>query len=329
MATDALRHAGAVLAILIAAMPARAEAPAQWRSEWPRTDFARSAVPLAEIRSVIPRDRIPAIDAPLFVGTGDKERHGLDDLDPVIALVVAGDARAYPLRVMTWHEIVNDTIGGAPVAVTYCPLCNSALVFDRRVEGEVLTFGTTGKLRHSDLVMYDRQSESWWQQFTGEGLVGRHTGRRLATLPMRLESFQRFRARFPEGKVLVPSNSMLRAYGRNPYAGYDKSAKPFLYDGALPEGVPPLERVVVVGSEAWTFALLQKVKRIERGDLVIAWEPGQASALDSEQIRDGRDVGNVVVQRRAADGSLVDTVHDISFAFAFRAFHPNGTIYNQ
>jgi hypothetical protein len=327
----AMRQRSILVALAVAwiAAAAAAETPEQWKGEWPRTDFSRRTVPLAEIRSVIPRDRIPSIDAPVFVGAGEIVRHGVDDLEPVIGLVVGGEARAYPLRVMTWHEIVNDVVGGVPVAVTYCPLCNSALVFDRRLDGETLSFGTTGKLRHSDLVMYDRQSESWWQQFLGEGLVGRHAGRKLTTLAMRLESFARFRARFPEGKVLVPGNALMRAYGRNPYVGYDTSARPFLYDGALPEGVPPLERVVVVGAEAWTFALLKKAKRIERGDLVIEWEEGQASALDSAQIRDGRDVGNVVVQRRGADGRLADAVHDVSFAFAFRAFHPKGVIHNQ
>ncbi len=316
-----------ILGIALMAMPSRAETAAEWRAEWPRTDFSNHRVPLAEIRSVIPRDRIPAIDDPKFAGAAEAARQGLGDKEPVIAFAIGGEARAYPIRIMTWHEIVNDMVGGVPVAVTYCPLCNSALVFDRRVGGEVLSFGTTGKLRHSDLVMYDRQSESWWQQFLGEGLVGRHAGTRLTTLPMRFESFARFRERHPEGRVLIPSNSGARRYGQNPYAGYDSSARPFLYDGPLPEGVPPLERVAVVGGEAWTFSLLKRLRRVERGDLVITWDEGQASALDSESIADGRDVGNVVVQRRRPDGTLVDAVHDVSFAFAFRAFHPKGAIH--
>ena len=154
----------------------------------------------------------------------DKE---LTPSDPVIGLAIGGDARAYPLRILIWHDIVNDTVAGVPVTVTYCPLCNSAIVFDRRVPPHVLDFGTTGKLRNSDLVMYDRQTESWWQQFTGEAIVGALTGTQLKLLPARLESFAEFKARHPAGQLLVPTDPKKRDYGRNPYVGYDLSAGPF------------------------------------------------------------------------------------------------------
>jgi hypothetical protein len=319
--------AAAALLAIGAAPTVAAEVPADWKFEWPRTDFAKTTVPLAEIRSVIAKDRIPAIDRPRFAAAANAPALGLAEHEPVIALSIGGEARAYPLRILTWHEIVNDVVGGMPVAITYCPLCNSAIVFDRRLDARVLSFGTTGKLRNSDLVMYDRETESWWQQYVGEALVGTLAGRRLAMLPMRVESFARFKQRHPNGAVLVPNDPELRDYGRNPYARYDSSAKPFLYDGPLPEGVPPLERVVVVDGAAWTFALLRQRRRIEHGDLVITWEPGQSSVLDSAIVKDGRDVGNVVVQRRGKDGAVADAVHDVSFAFAFRAFFPRGTIH--
>src|SRR6516165_2937234 len=144
--------------------------PISWRLEWPRTDFSKHSVPFAGIKSGgPPKDGIPAID-----------------------LSIGEDARAYPLRVLIWHEIANDIVGGTPVVVTYCPLCNAALVFERVIDGRVLDFGTTGKLRNSDLVMYDRQTESWWQQFTGEAIAGAMTGRHLRLIPSRLESFDRF-----------------------------------------------------------------------------------------------------------------------------------------
>lgn len=308
---------------------AAAEVPAGWKQEWPRTDFSRTAVGLAEIRSVIGKDRIPAIDRPKFVPVAEVLSMGLGQQEPVISLSISGDARAYPLRVLTWHEIVNDTVGGTPVAVTYCPLCNSAIVFDRRVDGRILSFGTTGKLRNSDLVMYDRETESWWQQYLGEALVGTLAGKKLTMIPMRVESVARFKQRHPAGKILVPEDPGIRDYGRNPYARYDSSARPFLYDGPMPEGVPPLERVVVVDGSAWTFSLLKKRRRVEAGNLVITWEEGQNSALDSAMIGDGRDVGNVVVQRRGKDGSVRDAVHDVSFAFAFRAFFPQGKIHHE
>jgi hypothetical protein len=138
-----------------------------------------------------------------------------------------------------WHEIVNDVVGGVPVSVTFCPLCNTAVVFDRRVDERVLDFGTTGKLRYSDLVMYDRQTESWWQQFLGEAIIGELTGAVLTVVPARIESFARFRARAPEGRVLVPNSPALRRYGANPYAGYDTSARPRFYFGEPPAGIAP------------------------------------------------------------------------------------------
>lgn len=321
--------AGAAALLVIAGVSpwAASDPPRDWASEWPRTDFSKATVPLMEIRSVIAKDRIPAIDQPRFASAA--RALGLGENEPVITLAIGGEARAYPLRILTWHEIVNDTVGGVPVAVTFCPLCNSAIVFDRRLDGRVLSFGTTGKLRNSDLVMYDRETESWWQQYLGEGLVGALAGKKLTMLPMRVESVGRFKQRFPDGRILVPSDPEIRDYGRNPYARYDSSAKPFLFDGPLPEGVPPLERVVVVDGDAWTFSLLKKRRRVEQGDLIITWEEGQNSALDSPLIADGRDVGNIVVQRRSGGGAPADAVHDVSFAFAFRAFFPKGRLHHE
>src|SRR5215831_10163941 len=303
--------------------------PISWRLEWPRTDFSKHSVPFAGIKSGGPRkDGIPAIDAPRFERLAHGKATGsiaaLGDTEPVIALSIAEDARAYPLRVLIWHEIANDIVGGAPVVVTYCPLCNAALVFERVVDGRVLDFGTTGKLRNSDLVMYDRQTESWWQQFTGEAIVGAMTGRHLRLIPSRLESFDRFRQRFPQGQVLVPSNPGARNYGRNPYVGYDASGqKPFLYDGSLPNGIDPMERVIAVETrpgyhEAWSLPLLRERGTIENGDIVLKWEAGQTSALDKRTIAGGRDVGNVVVQRRQG-GQLSDIPYDVTFAFVFHA----------
>jgi hypothetical protein len=313
--------------------------PARWRSEWPRTDFSKHSVPFAGIKSGgPPKDGIPAIDAPRFERLVGGKPTGwsaaLGDTEPVIALSIGDDARAYPLRILIWHEIANDTVGGKPVAITYCPLCNAALAFERAADGRVLDFGTTGKLRNSDLVMYDRQTESWWQQFTGEAIIGAMTGHRLRLIPSRLESFDRFRQRFPDGRVLAPGDPNARNYGRNPYVGYDATGqRPFLYDGTLPDGIEPMERVVAVETaqgrhEAWALTLLRRRGSIQSADLLVGWEPGQASALDQASIRAGRDVGNVIVQRRQAD-QLVDIPYDVTFAFVFHAFRPNSPIYKD
>jgi len=314
----------AMLALcLMVAVPAVAN-PSYWKREWPQTDFTKHAIEFDEILSGgPPKDGIPSIDAPAFVAITAVE--DLTDTEPVVSVDLNGDARAYPLRVLIWHEIVNDTVGGVPVSVTYCPLCNAALVFDRRLAGRVLDFGTTGKLRKSDLVMYDRQTESWWQQFTGEAIVGEMTGARLDFVPARLESFAAFRDRRPGGQVLVPNDPHMRRYGMNPYAGYDTSRRPFLYRGVLPTDIAPMARVVAVEDRAWSLELVRERKRIETDDgLVITWTPGQNSAMDSSQIAEGRDVGNVVVQRRdGASDRLVDVVYRVDFAFAFHAFRPD------
>ncbi len=319
--------------ILLAAALAPAGAPAAGpveglRKLWPKTDFSRHSVPFEEIASGgVGRDVIPPIDDPVFVSAAEAEKL-IAPTEPVIALEVGGERRAYPLAVMIWHEIANDTIAGLPVAVTYCPLCDAALVFDRRLGGRVLDFGTTGLLRFSDLVMWDRETESWWQQFLGEAIAGALTGERLAILPSRVESFGRFVAG-GGGQVLMPNDPALRSYGSNPYAGYDGAHWPFLYRGAYPlAAVPPLARVARVGKRAWTVELLRKRGRIEAGDLVLEWTPGQNSALDKPVIREGRDIGNVTVRRRAGDG-LKDAVHDVTFAFAFLAFTPDGVIHTH
>ena len=300
----------------------------RWGGEWPNTDFTKWSIDLGEILSGgPPKDGIPSIDAPAFVPIAAEAE--LAETEPVIGLIVNGDARAYPLRILIWHEIVNDTVGGVPVTVTYCPLCNSAIVFERTVDGRVLDFGTTGKLRNSDLVMYDRQTESWWQQFSGEAIVGAMTGTELEVLPSRLESWARFKARAGEGRVLVPNDRTMRNYGGNPYVGYDSRSVPYpLFQGPLPTDVDPMMRVVAVGDEAWTLPLIRENSPITRDGVTIRWVSGQNSALDSGRIPKGRDVGNVTVQRGTGPDAD-DVAHDVTFAFVFRAFHPEGTIHRK
>lgn len=308
--------------------PSASAQPSEWKREWPRTDFSRRSTDLHEILSGgPPKDGIPAIDRPEFDPVSAV--NGLSSTEPVIALEVNGDAKAYPLRVLMWHEIVNDTVGGVPVTVTYCPLCNASIVFDRRLNGEVLDFGVSGKLRHSDLVMYDRQTESWWQQFLGLAIVGKMTGSELTRLPARILPFGEFKSRYPSGLALVPTQPRTRSYGENPYVGYDTSYRPFLYQGNYNGPIPALAYVVAVGAHAWSLNDVRRLSRIDHDDLVISWSAGMNSALDSRNIGKGRDIGFVTVQRKKADGTLIDIPHDVTFAFAFRAFHPKGIIHSN
>ncbi len=319
-----------VLAIpwLVLAGIAAADTPAGWREAWPRTDFTSALVDFTEIRSGgPPKDGIPSIDEPSFVGV-PAAAQDLAATEPVMSVTIEGDARAYPLRVLMWHEIVNDTVGGVPVAVTYCPLCNSGVVFERTLAGEVTTFGTTGKLRNSDLVMYDRATESWWQQFEGRAIVGERAGAELDRVPARLEAFADFAERHPDGRVLVPTDPRARSYGRNPYVGYDSASRPFLFDGSYDGPGSPLMRVVAIegADRAFSLELVRQQGALEHGPFVIRWRAGQNSALDTPEIAQGRDVGSVTVQRRVAAGRFEDAVYDVPFAFAFKAFRPDTPI---
>jgi uncharacterized protein DUF3179 len=291
-----------------------------WKYEWPVTDFTKFSIPLSGIMGGgPPRDGIPAVTDPAFISAGDETRLG--DREPVVTVEIDGQTpRTYPIRYLMWHEIVNDTIGDVPIAVTFCPLCNSAITFDRRVNGEVLNFGVSGKLAKSNLIMFDRQTESWWQQFLGEAIVGEMTGAKLKKLPGWMESWADFKARNPDGLVMDQPKAN-RRYGSNPYTNYD-TGRPFLYNGENPpNGVNPMIRVVSVGDTAWPLTRLREVETITEAGVTITWKKGTASALDGRSIAKSRDVGAIrVVDAKTGE----DIPHDMPFAFAFYAFFPDG-----
>ena len=200
-----------------------------------------------------------------------------------------GEAKAYPIAILMWHEIVNDEVGGLPISVTYCPLCNTAIVFDRRVGDEVYDFGTSGNLRNSDLLMWDRQTESWWQQITGEAIVGELTGTKLTFLPANMISWVDFKETFPDGQVLSRDTGHVRDYDRPPYTGYDSlDQKPFLYFGPHDNRLPAMERIVGVNvgesAVAYPFSLFQSVPVVndtvgDSQDVVIFYVPETLSAI--------------------------------------------------
>ena len=257
-----------------------------------------------------PRDGIPSIDNPQFVSPTEAGEW-LADNEPVIFLDVNSDARAYPLQILTWHEIVNDTVGDVPVVITFCPLCNSALVFDRRVDGDVYEFGTSGLLRNSDLIMYDRTTETLWQQFTGDAIVGDKVGTQLTFVPSSLISFADFKAAYPDGPVLSRDTGFSRRYGENPYVGYDTvDQNPFLFTAPLDERLLPMARVVTLSLDevdiAYPLDILAEAGVINdrQGgqDLVIFHTGGTASALGARVIADAKDVGATAVYDPYLDG---------------------------
>jgi len=275
-------------------------APGSGEAGWLRTDLSKVLIPLDEVISGgPPPDGIPAIDRPSFVSPVAADVW-LRPKEPVLALEVNGDARAYPLRILVWHEIVNDIVGAKAVAVTYCPLCNSGLVFDRVVNGVTLDFGTSGKLYKSDLLMYDRQTHSLWAQMEGRAVVGERAGTRLAPIPANTIAYEDWKAAYPGGKVLSRETGHSRSYGRNPYESYDQpDSSPFLLRGNPDRRRPPKERVVglVVGGTAraypWTALATQGVLHDTLGGepLVIFHRPGALSALDDSQMERSRAIG--------------------------------------
>lgn len=288
-----------------------------WLTDWSKLTIDTSEL-IRGIGGSDPRDQIPPIDEPKYETVEDAS-DWLDDREPVALFELGAEARAYPLQILTWHEIVNDEIDGTPVVVTYCPLCNTALAFDRRVDGQTLTFGTSGLLRNSDLVMWDRESESLWQQVTGEAIVGDLAGQNLKFLSVSLVSWKDFREGHPGGSVLSRDTGFSRAYGSNPYEFYDASTSPFLFSGEIDDRYPAMERVVgvLVGDSAkgYPFSVIQEEKAVndELGGepVVVLWgSEDTASALSNSDIAQGRAIGVGVAYSRTVDGQVLTFVAD-------------------
>ncbi|MDW7754496.1 MAG: DUF3179 domain-containing protein [Brevefilum sp.] len=284
------------------------------------TDFSISAVSFDEILSGgPPKDGIPSIDDPKFIRVEDANEW-IGTLEPIIQVSINQEVKGYPIQILTWHEIVNDTVGGVPVVVTFCPLCNTAIAFERTVDNQVLDFGTTGRLRFSNLIMYDRQTETWWQQGTGEGIVGSLTGTQLEFVPAAMISWEEFKNANPDSLVLSRETGYVRSYGRNPYVGYDNiNNPPFLYQGPTTPGqLPPVARVLALEFDgeaaAYPYQILSEVNvvndRVGDQDVAIFWAPGTASALDTSVIEEGQDVGSAIAYDRNIDGQLLTFEYD-------------------
>ena len=288
---------------------------AGFRHEWSNTDFTKRSIDLNEVLAGgPPKDGIPAIDKPKFVSV-QKAQAWLRPRDPLLVVDHKGVAKGYPLQILIWHEIVNDHVAGLPVAVTFCPLCNSALVFDRRIKNNTLTMAVTGLLRNSDMIMWDRQTESWWQQLTGKGIVGHYNNATLTMLPSPSVSFAFFAKHYPKGLILSKNTGFERPYGKNPYVGYDSptNTQPFLLKSAPDSRLHPVERVlaVEVGTKARVYAyrLLRKNRLVNdvlnAQPLVIFFQAEVASALDKARIASSKDVGTALAHAANLNGKTL------------------------
>lgn len=333
------------------------------------TDSNLASIPLDEILSGGPPPQgIPALGfsgdwkkaasksrEPKFISSLEAAKW-LDDKEPVIALVIGNQAKAYPLQILTWHEIVNDTLAGVPVAVSFCPLCNSALAFDRRIplnevqqkelvglnneivfdsldndfltayveqkretvgielKGLEVTFGVSGMLYNSNMLMFDTHSSTLWSQLLGEGVVGSLTEVTLLRLPAQIISFAEFKEAFPDSPILSRETGFDRSYGNNPYVGYDDIDSPaFLFRGVTDGRLPPKERIISIekGTDiaAYPFTVLAEEKvvndKINDEPIVLFWSDGTNSALDTRQIASSKDIGAVgVFSRNVNEQSL-------------------------
>ncbi len=312
-----LTAASATLGVAMLASGLLGASAACAQETW-KTDFTRVTVDPSEIVSGgPPKDGIPAIDEPRFVDVRAASRF-IDGNEPVAVVRVNGEVKAYPLQILIWHEIVNDVVGGKPVSITFCPLCNTTLAFEREFEGALLDFGTTGRLRFADLIMYDRQTETWWQQATGEGIVGEHAGKQLTFVPSPVMRWRDVREQLPRARVLSRETgypSYRPRYGINPYQGYDTQSGPmsWTFKADVPGGLPAMERVVALNhnGDSWAvpFTRLRerRVAHLSVGgtDVVVFYTPETVSALDAQQILNGRAVGSSAVYETRAGSRLL------------------------
>ena len=291
------------------------DAQAQLGREW-STNTDKKNIDLNELmRGGPPKDGIPSIDNPKFVTTEDASKW-VDAKEPVIMVELNGEARAYPIQILMWHEMTNDKIGDTPILVTFCPLCYSAITFDRRHKGDVLEFGVSGFLRHSDMVMYDRNTETLWQQFSGEALVGDYTGDKLDIIPSQLIAFEQFKNIHPDGKVLSKDTGHRRNYGENPYAGYDDiNNNPWALRDRPSDRMKPMQKVIGVriddnNVKTYPYNITQERKvindEIAGKEVVVFHTEGAVSALDKSNISRSREDGSTGVFFRNVDGETLE-----------------------
>ena len=312
----------------------------------------KAIVPLDQIVGGGPaRDGIPSIDKPKFVSASDA---GLRDSDLVLGLDINGDVRAYPLDILVWHEIVNDNVGGEPVAATYCPLCFTNQVFKRTIDGQVAEFGTSGKLYNSNLVMYDRTSESLWSQALGQAIVGEHAGRKLERVPFDVAFWKEWKALYPDSKVLSQDTGFGRPYGVDPYGDYYTSPEINFPVSHRDDRLGPKE--IVVGLENVGTYRAYNLQQIEDDHVINDEINGKSVALVSlhpfmvrayDRSLDGQTLefqyenGKIIDQTgsvwnfdgRAIEGEmkgkqLTRLPFDEGFWFEWAAFHPETELYS-
>ncbi len=262
-----------------------------------------------------PKDGIPSIDNPKFVSVEEADQW-IQDNELVLALVYKGVKRVYPLQIMVWHEIVNDDIAGDPILITYCPLCGSGIAYERKIEGETVEFGTSGKLFNSNLVMYDRKTDTYWSQIDGKAIVGELTGMELKEISVDTVVWRDWKKAHPDSEVLSQDTGFDRQYGRDPYGSYYEDSFLIFPVEGRDDRVHP--KTVVFGIE-----IDGKFKAYGEEDLK------KAGAIEDEfsgiKLKIERDAAGIVKVTNLDTGEEV--VKERDFWFAWYAFHPDTELY--
>ncbi len=317
------------------------------------TNGQKHIIPLEKIRSGgPPKDGIPSIDTPEF--TEASQEYHVSDSDTVLGLEINGDVRAYPLSILVWHEIVNDNVGGVPVAVTYCPLCFTNQVFERVIDGQEVEFGTSGKLYNSNLVMYDRLTNSYWSQALGKAIVGELAGYELSTIPFDVIKWGDWKSLHPDSVVLTTNTGHIRAYGVDPYGNYYTETRILFPVENTDNRMHPKE--IILGFNDGDVYKAYKQQDVESAVIIndqinnnpiflISLYPGNARAFESnvdEKVLEFFFKDGSIIDKEtnsewnydgvAISGALVGTeLNRIPFSpgfwFAWIAFHPDTDVY--
>ena len=298
-------------------LSAQFDNPKNFPFTW-KTDTINHSVPLSEIQIVLPKGSFPTLDNPIFVSRNESLEMFFAE-EPVIAIEINGVAKAYPLNILTMHEISNDMLEGIPILVTYCPLCNSGIVYNRELSTssgkEILEFEASGMLRNSDMVMLDRKTETLWQQLMGVGIVGDYNEVQLKIIPSLIVSVYEFFVRYPEGEIISKKTGfpdVQKNYGYNPYGKYDEKENPFqnfFNSDKVDKRLPAMDRIVDIEHEGsykvYSFTNVAKKGVIndtfKTKEVVLFYKSGTVSVLDENDISTSKDIGSVTVFNSVLD----------------------------